>query len=86
MKKILNPYSTALIALVTILSIFGVLMSASLSVVYENIILRHAVYVLVGYCFMIFFSFLTTLFSGDLQRYFLFSSLYPLLLFLLKEE
>jgi cell division protein FtsW (lipid II flippase) len=57
MRKILNPYSTALIAFVTILSIFGVLMSASLSVVYENIILRHAVYVAIGYCFMIFFSF-----------------------------
>jgi cell division protein FtsW (lipid II flippase) len=57
MKKILNAYTTPLLFLTVSLSLFGIIVSGSLSIVYPNLILRQIVSVILGYALMIFFAF-----------------------------
>jgi len=57
MKRIFNAYSTPLIFFVLLLSISGILTSATLTIVYAGIFLRQLITVLIGFIVMFIFSF-----------------------------
>jgi len=58
MKKVINEYSLALIFFVSLLSLFGILSSISLSVIYPNLYIRQLISIAIGYALMFVFAFL----------------------------
>lgn len=57
MKKLINPYSASLIFISVLLSLFGIFISGSLSIVYQNLILKQIISFALGFSLMLFFAF-----------------------------